>query len=169
MARSRIHRAPAALMVVVLLAMPAAGCGSAGTSSGDDSGCDHWCGNGSATVTFGGTTTRITGGGCYDRGAEGVDARFGDWHGIAGVSSYLAVLAYRAGGPTAPPEATPAIPPAVPTPTGHPAPVVSGAVAGTPFILGEDAVVTLNASGTGSFSGTDVNDGFAVTGTFNCG
>jgi hypothetical protein len=167
MARFRI-RAPATLLVVVLLATLAGGCGSS-SGTDDGTGCEHWCGNGSATVTLRGVTTEITGGGCYDFGAEGVDARFGDWQDDTSLTPYLTVTAYRAGGPTPPPEVTPAIPPLVPTPTGHPTPKVMGAIPGVPFILGEDAVVTLSASGRGTFSGVDVNEGFAVTGTFNCG
>jgi hypothetical protein len=160
-------RAVAALLVAVLLATLAGGCGSSGAGGSPD--CEHWCGNGSAVVTLRGTTTQLTGGGCYDYGAEGVDARFGDWQDASSLTGYLTVTAYRPGGPTPPPEMTPAIPPLVPTPTGHPSPTVMGAIPGVPFILGEDAVVTLSASGRGTFSGVDVNEGFAVTGTFDCG
>jgi hypothetical protein len=80
------------------------------------------------------------------------------------VSSYLRLKAYRAGGPTPAPAATPA----VPGDNGNFSPTVDGSVRGIPFILGEDAVVTLNAGGTGSFSGADVNGYGPVTGTFNC-
>ena len=148
-----------ALALIAALAVVAIGLGN-GTST--DSSCDHWCGNGTATVTMAGVATTISGGGCYDVGAAGVDVRFGDWQGLQGLSSYLMLVAYRVGGPTA--AATP-----VPAPSEHLSPNIIGSVNGTPFILGSDAVVTLNASGAGSFSGTDVNGYGAVKGTFNCG
>jgi hypothetical protein len=148
-----------ALALIVALAVVAIGLGS-GTST--DSSCDHWCGNGSATVTMAGVATTISGGGCYDLGAAGVDVRFGDWQSLQGLSGYLMITAYRAGGPTA--AATPAA-----NPSDHLSPTVQGSVNGTPFILGPDAGVTLNASGIGSFSGTDVNGYGAVKGTFICG
>ncbi|MFI5258428.1 MAG: hypothetical protein ACHQ01_02285 [Candidatus Limnocylindrales bacterium] len=165
----RIRRASLALALVTAVAAVAAGCGSSSvaTSGPGGSGCDYWCGNGSATVTIGSTTTSISGGGCYDGGSAGVDARFGDW-GPTGIGDYLTLIAYRAGGPTPTPVATTTGPPAGPTPTGHPSPNVSGSVNGTPFVLGTDTVVSLGANGAGSFSGTDLNGIGRVKGTFTC-
>jgi hypothetical protein len=163
-----IRHALLGLSLLVVLAGFAAGCDAASSPTDDAGGssCDHWCGNGSAMVTLGGVTTAMFGGGCYDGGSAGVDARFGDWQDLTGqVSSYLSVKAYHAGGPTPAPAATPD----EPGDTGHFSPTVSGSVPGIPFSLGEDTVVTLNAGGTGSFSGTDVNGYGPVTGTFNCG
>jgi hypothetical protein len=166
MARSRIP-ASAALLVLALVVMPAGGCGSSGTEG--TAGCEHWCGNGSATVTLRGATTQLSGGGCYDYGAEGVDSRFGNWWDETSLTGFLLVTAYRVGGPTPTPEVTPAVPLPFATPTGHPAVTVAGATGDQPFILDENAVVTLSASGRGTFSGVDVNEGFTVTGTFDCG
>ena len=164
----QVRHALLVLLVLALLAGFAAGCDAASSSTAGqgDSGCDHWCGNGSAAGTVGGVTTGISGGGCYDAGADGIEARFGDWQGISGgASGALALTVYRAGGPTPAPVATPAVPDA----TNHFSPTVSGSARGTPFVLGEDTSVTINAGGTGSFSGTDVNGFGPVTGTFNCG
>lgn len=166
----RTRRASLALALVAALAVVAAGCdsGSAATGGPGDSGCDHWCGNGSATVTIDSTTTPVSGGGCYDGGSAGVDARFGDW-GPNGIGDYLTLIAYRTGGPTPTPAPTPSAPPAGPTATGHPSPTVSGSVNGSPFVLGPDTVVALGANGSGSFSGTDLNGSGLVKGTFTCG
>lgn len=165
MARARIRRAPLVLAVFVALAAIAAGCGGGSSSSTDASNgtfsCEHWCGNGSAVVTLGGATIKISGGGCYDRGSEGVDARFGSWQDGSG-PSYLALTAYRVGGSTPTPEVQ--FPGA--TATDHASPTVSGSVGGNPFIL--DATVTLDANGAGSFSGIDVNGSGPVKGTFTC-
>jgi hypothetical protein len=163
----RTRRVSLALALVAALAVMAAGCdsGSAASVGPGYSGCDHWCGNGSATVTIGSTTTSISGGGCYDGGSAGVDARFGDW-GPTGTGDYLTLIAYRTGGPTPTPAPTPS---AGPTATGHPSPNVSGSVNGSPFVLGTDTVVSLGADGTGSFSGTDLDGSGLVKGTFNCG
>jgi hypothetical protein len=163
----RVRHALLGLLLLVVLAGSAAGCDAASSPTGDagGSGCDHWCGDGSAIVTLGGVTTVVSGGGCYDGGPSGIDARFGDWQDLSGeVSSYLTLTIYRAGGPTPTPAATPA----VPADTGHFSPTVSGSVRGIPFILGEDTSVTLDAGGRGSFSGTDVNGYGRVTGTFTC-
>jgi hypothetical protein len=149
----------AALAAIAALAVFALGLGTGGST---DSGCDHWCGNGTATVTMSGVTTTISGGGCYDVGAAGVDVRFGDWQGLEGLSSYLMLVTYRAGGATA--AATP-----TPAPSEHLSPNIIGSVNGKPFILGSDAVVALSADGQGSFSGTDVNGYGPVRGTFTCG
>ncbi len=169
MAGIRMRRASVGLAALVVLAFVAAGCvtGTASTDNPDAAGCDQWCGNGSATVTVSGTTTTISGGGCYNAGAAGYDIRFGDWQGLEGLSSYLALTAYMAGGPTPPPAPT-TNPLAAPTPTGHASPIASGSVAGNPFVLGDDAVVTLNANGTGTFSGTDLDGAGVVTGTYTC-
>ena len=167
MAAVRVRHALFGLLVLAVLAGFTAGCDTASspTDASGSSGCDHWCGNGAATVTLGGITSAMSGGDCYDGGSTVIDARFGDWQGLSGgVSSYLALTIYRAGGPTPAPVATPAVPGA----TNHFSPTVAGSVRGIPFILGEDTVVTLNAGGTGSFSGTDVNGYGSVNGTFNC-
>jgi len=96
--------------------------------------------------------------------AAGVDARFGDWS-PNGTGDYLTLTAYRTGGATPTPAATLASPGA----SEYPSPNVTGSVAGSPFILGPDTVVTLAADGAGSFSGTDLNGGGLVKGTFTCG
>ena len=155
--------AMAALLVVALFI--------AGLSLGSSSegiACLQWCGEGSATVTFGGTTTTIAGGGCADWGVEGMDARFGDWRGVAGLASYLEVQGRRAGGPTPTPARTSHYPVGA-TETQYPSTPVSGSVNGVPFVLDASAVVTFNSDGTGSFFGNDMNDGGPVSGTFVCG
>jgi hypothetical protein len=162
----RTRRAPLAIGALLALAALAAGCASGSSPTGGNggsAGCDHWCGNGSATVTIGAATTTISGGGCYDGGSAGVDARFGDW-GPNGTGDYLEATAYRAGGPTPTPAATLSNPSA----SEYPSPNVSGNVGGNPFILGPDTIVTLTADGTGSFSGTDLNGAGLVKGTFSC-
>ncbi|MGD0123636.1 MAG: hypothetical protein ABSC46_13920 [Candidatus Limnocylindrales bacterium] len=173
----QIRRTSAAVAIVAVLVLITAGVALIPPSSqpattdtgapGVDTGCDHWCGNGSAVVSIGGVTTTITGGGCYDQGSDGYDIRFGDWQGLQGVSSYLALTAYRAGGPTP----TPAIttnPLAAPSATDHATPLVSGSVGGSPFVLGDDTVITFNTDGTGSFSGTDLNGAGLIKGTYRC-
>ena len=176
----RSRRARLLLTILVALAMGAAGCNSASSPNVDQNGtCDHWCGSGSATATMAGATTTILGGGCYDQGSAGVDARFGDWQSLQGASDYLELIAFRAGGatpapvptplPTASPQVSPqASPQASPNATEHPGDSVSGAVDGSAFILGTDTVVTLNADGTGSYHGTDDNGAGVVSGTFSC-
>ena len=170
MRRSRFRRASFALALLAVVAVSAAGCDTATpptTGQGGDSGCDHWCGNGSASVTIGGATTTISGGSCFDTGATGYDIRFGDWQGLQGISSYIALTAYRVGGPTPTPAPTPN-PQATPGATDHASALVTGSVGGDPFVLGNDTVVTLNADGTGSFSGTDVNGAGPIKGTYRC-
>ena len=119
-----------------------------------------------ARVTVGGVTATISGGGCYDAGAAGIDARFGDW-GNAGIGDYVTVSGYRVGGPTPTPAPTVAAL-AVPSATGHLNVAVDANVAGQPVVLDTDATVTFAADGTGSFSGTDLNGSGKVSGTFNC-
>ena len=175
-APERVRRTSAALGVLAVLALVLAGTAAVaiqgtpaatpGPQNGDTT-CEHWCGNGSAAVTIGGVTTTITGGGCYDQGSAGYDIRFGDWQGLQGVSSYLALTAYRAGGPTPTPAITPN-PLAAPSATDHFAPDVNGSVSGSPFVLGDDTVITFNADGTGSFSGTDLNGAGLIKGTYRC-
>jgi hypothetical protein len=169
----RFRRAPLLLTILVALAMGAAGCNSGASTNVDKNGiaCDHWCGSGSATATMAGATTTILGGGCYDQGSAGVDARFGDWQSLQGASDYLEVLAFRSGGATPTPVPTPvptASSQASPSATEHPGDSVSGAVDGSAFILGTDTVVTLNADGTGSYHGTDDNGAGLISGTFTC-
>jgi len=177
MTRTQMRRTRVAVAILAVLAVVLAGTALLSTSGGQaatpadvpngDAGCDHWCGNGSAVVTIGGTTTTVSGGGCYDQGSAGYDIRFGDWQGLHGVSSYLAVTAYRAGGPTPTPAITPN-PQAAPSATDHASPLVSGSVGGNPFVLGGDTVVVFNADGTGSFSGTDLNGADLIKGTYSC-
>ncbi len=164
----RTSRIPVAL--ILGLALLVGGCGSSSSPTadgvGDSAGCDHWCGNGSARVTVGGVTATITRGGCYDTGAAGIDARFGDW-GNTGVAEYLTVSGYRVGGPTPTPEPT-TNPLASPTATDHLNVAVDASVAGQNLVLDTDAMVTFAPDGTGSFSGTDLNGAGKVTGTFSC-
>ena len=158
-----------ALILALGLALVGGGCGSSSnstTNGGGGAGCEHWCGNGSARVTIGGVTATITGGGCYDTGAAGIDARFGDW-GNTGIADYLAVSGYRVGGATPTPAPT-RNPLAAPTATGHPDIAVDASVAGQNVVLDTSAVVTFAPDGTGSFSGTDLNGAGKVTGTFSC-
>jgi hypothetical protein len=162
-----------ALALLAALVAVTSGCdsGSSPTApSANGPGCDKWCGSGTATVTFVGATTKISGGGCYDGGSAGFDIRFGDWQGLSGTSSYLQLTAYRDGGPTPTPAAT-ANPAAAPTATDHPSVIASGSVGGDPFVLvaSSDTVVSFRADGTGSFSGNDVNGNGTVQGTFACG
>lgn len=166
----RFRRATLLLAAVVAVAAFSAGCGPGSPATGDQNGvsCDHWCGDGSATATIGDATTAILDGGCYDRGSAGVDARFGDWQGLEGSSDYLEVVAFRAGGATPTPVVTANSHPS-PNATEYPGDSVSGSVNGTPFVLGQDTVVTLKADGTGSFSGTDDSGAGRVSGTFSCG
>jgi hypothetical protein len=177
MTGTQIRRTSAAIAIIAVLVLITAGVALIPPSSqpattdtgapGVDTGCDHWCGNGSAVVTIGGVTTNITGGGCYDQGSAGYDIRFGEWQGLQGVSSYLALTAYRAGGPTPTPAITPN-PLAAPSATDHATPLVNGSVGGSPFVLGDDTVITFNADGTGSYSGTDLNGAGLIKGTYRC-
>lgn len=170
--RVRTSRIPIALALG--LALLVGGCGSSSNSAangggdggGDGGGCDHWCGNGSARVTVSGVTATVTGGGCYDTGAAGIDARFGDW-GNTGVADYLTVSGYRVGGPTPTPAPT-TNPLASPTATGHLNVAVDASIAGQNLVLDTTAIVTFAPDGTGSFSGTDLNGAGKVTGTFSC-
>ena len=157
---------PLALALVVVAGIVAAfAIGLSGGGGSPDAtinfDCGHWCGNGTATANFGGKSAAISGGGCYDTGTDGIDARFGDWQGVQGVSSYLQLTIYPAGyaAPTAEPGA-------VDTPTYET--IVTGSIDGSPFVLGPDAVIRYTADGTGSYSGTDVNGGGEATGTFTC-
>lgn len=159
-------RLPIALLLVLAGALAGCDAGTSGSGSTDGAnGCDRWCGNGSATVTIGGSTQSISGGGCVDGGLAGVDARFGDWRSVNGLSSYLMLIAYRPGTPT--PTPGPTLAPDT-APTGPAAPSVIGSANGQPFALGPGTVVAIAANGTGSFSGTDVNGYGPVTGTFSC-
>jgi hypothetical protein len=176
-APDQVRRTSVALGVIAVLALILAGTAAVATQSGQGAtsadapnvanGCEHWCGNGWAVVTIGGTTTTISGGGCYDQGSAGYDIRFGDWQGLQGVSSWMGLTAYRAGGPT--PTPVPTVNPiAAPSATDHPSPIGGGGVNGNDFVLGPGSTVVFNADGTGSFSGTDVNGAGLVTGTYRC-
>ena len=159
----QLSRRPLALLVVVAIAL--AGCSSG--ASPTDNRCDKWCGNGSATVSFGGATEKLSGGGCVDGGAAGIDARFGDWLGVTGVSGYLMLVVYR------PDTSTPSAAPTTlasgsPNDSATAEPEVVGSVNGQPFIFGSDAVVSITPDDTGAFSGTDVNGLGIASGTFSC-
>ena len=170
MTLARFRRAAPILVLLLAFAAVVAACGSGAAPGLDQNGipCDHWCGQGSATVTVGGQTSTISGGGCYDQGSEGVDVRFGDWQGLEGDSGYLQLIAFRIGGPTPTPVVT-ANPSANPYATEYPGDTVDGSVNGTPFVLGTDTVVTLKADGNGTFQGTDLDGAGVVSGTFSCG
>jgi hypothetical protein len=154
----------------IAFSLVAAACGSSAatptTAVDIGPGCDHWCGNATANVTFAGSSETISGGGCYDTGADGIDVRIGDWQGTTGIDDYLMLLGWLPGGATP----GPATAPPGPVETDVPAsPDVAGSVYGTPFILGPDAVVTFTSATSGTFSGTDVNGSGQVTGSFTCG
>jgi hypothetical protein len=163
--RARTNRTPRTLALALGLALVIGGCGSSSGSTPTNSICEHWCGNGSARVVVGGVTTSINGGGCYDTGAAGIDARFGDWV-EGGIGDYLMVGGYRAGGPTPTPASTANL--ARPSATDHPSIALDASVGGQPLVLDASALVTFAANGTGSFSGTDLNGAGRVTGTFTC-
>lgn len=154
----------AALISIAALAASLAACGSSAppvaTPNGD---CGHWCGHASASVTFVGQTTTISGGGCYDGGAEGMDVRIGDWQG-EGAGDYLMLIGYRPGEPTPAPTATP-----TDDEDEGLTPPVSGSVGGVPFILDNTATVTFTSANAGTFSGDDVNGYGPVKGSFTCG
>lgn len=164
--RLRRSRLQIALLLVLTAAVAGCDAGTSGSGGTDGAnGCDRWCGSGSATVTIGGATQSVSGGGCVDGGLAGVDARFGDWRSVNGLSSYLMLIAYRPGTPT--PTPGPTLGPDA-APTGPASPAVIGSANGQPFALGPAAIVAIAANGTGSFSGTDVNGYGPVTGTFSC-
>jgi len=166
--RSRKNSSLRALALGVAVALVAAACGNATSTPDTTTNCEHWCGNGSARVTVAGTTAAVTGGGCYDAGPAGIDARFGDW-GNNGVGDFVSVTGYRTGGPTPTPAPTSTNSSAQPgaDATDHPGVAVDGSVSGVPFVL-TTAQVTFAADGTGSFSGTDQNGSGDVSGTFSC-
>jgi len=121
--------------------------------------CGPWCGNGSATVTiaqyrYHDLQRRLP----TTAGSAGVDARFGDWSPKWDGRLPDSSPPLDTGGATPTPAATLASPGA----SEYPSPNVTGSVAGSPFILGPDTVVTLAADGAGSFSGTDLNGGGLV-------
>jgi hypothetical protein len=175
MPRSRLARAPLGVAALIALMAIAGACSL--NSGGNDApqnpvDCQHWCGSGSARVTIAGAATTISGGGCYDQGSAGVDARFGEWEDDSDQISYLALTVYRSGGPTPPPAPTavprPTGPGISPEPTNPPVYNVSGSVGGNPFILDVGAAVSLDASGHGSFSGDDIDCAGTISGTFSC-
>ena len=177
MTRSRRRRAPLVLLIAIGVLAAACGSGPAGGAGANQANCEHWCGHGTATVTIDGTTTKISGGGCYDQGSDGVDVRFGDWM-DDGPIDYLSLTVYRAGGPTPPPadtqppeETDPAAPTGLgplPEPTGTPEYNVTGSVNGNPFILDVGASAALGSDGKGTYSGTDIDGAGQVSGTFSC-
>jgi hypothetical protein len=163
--RRRPSPLPLALAGLVIIGIVAAfaigaGGGTAAPQATFNVDCGHWCGSGTATISFGGSSSQVTGGGCYDTGATGIDARFGDWLGVQGVSDYLQLTI---------------LPPGLASPTPDEngdspvyEPIVTGSINGSPFVLGPDAVIRYTADGTGSFTGTDLNGGGAASGTFTC-
>lgn len=160
--RQRISPLPlvlAAMVVVGIVAALAVGVGNGSSSPADTggAGCQHWCGSGTATVSYGGSSAAISGGGCYDAGPAGLQANFGDWQGLQGVSDYLSLVIFLPGRPSPTPDEN-----------GQPPTIVTGSINGDPFLLGPDVVIGYTADGTGSFSGTDVNGGGEATGTFTC-
>jgi hypothetical protein len=164
-ARRRINPLPVVLAGIVIIGIVAAfamgaGGGTAGPQATFNVDCEHWCGSGTATISFGGSSSAVTGGGCYDTGAAGIDARFGDWLGVQGVSDYLQLTIRPVS------LASPTLDSAGDTPIYEP--IVTGSINGSPFVLGPDAVIRYTADGTGSFSGTDLNGGGSATGTFTC-
>ena len=161
--RTRFGHIPLALLIVA--AMAVSGCSSG--ASPTENRCDNWCGNGSATVTFGGATEQLSGGGCFDGGAAGIDARFGDWLNITGTSGYLQLVVYRPG-PSTSAAAPTTLASGSPDDSANAEPTVIGSVHGQPFILGSDAVVSITLDDTGSFTGTDVNGQGVASGTFSC-
>jgi len=170
-----LRRSGPSLLVLALLVAVAAVAGACASSAPPanvelPADCQYWCGSGSARVTIGGTTTTIAGGGCYDQGSDGVDVRFGDWEDDSDQLSYLALTAYRTGGPTPPPTPTAAPIPsgASPGQTEPPEYNVSGSVDGNPFILDVGASVTLDQAGKGAFSGIDIDGAGLIKGTFTC-
>ena len=161
--RIRLSRLPLALLLVAAVAVEGCGSGAPGpVGPQGPTDCDKWCGSGSATVTFGGATQTISGGGCFDDGSAGIDARFGDWQGVSGgTGGFLTLIVYRPGGPT--PVAIPSGPDAEAA-----APTITGSVMGQPFVLGPGAVVAITPDDTGTFSGVDVNGLGPASGTFRC-
>jgi hypothetical protein len=163
--RPRINPLPLAIAGVLIIGIAAvvaigAGNGTAEPQQTFVNDCGHWCGTGTATISFGDNSGKATGGGCYDTGTtDGIDARFGDWQGIQGVANYLtlSILPASAPDPTAENGETPMY-----------NPVVSGSLDGRPFVLGPDTVIRYTADGTGTFSGTDMNGGGTAGGTFTC-
>jgi hypothetical protein len=162
--RTRPSRLPLALLLGVAVA--AGGCGSGPSGAGGHQAsidCEKWCGSGSATVTFGGVSQTISGGGCFDDGSAGIDARFGDWQGLSGgTGGYLTLIVHRPGSsmPAATLASGPDAEPAAPT--------ITGSVRGQPFVLGPGAVAAITPDDTGSFSGVDVNGLGSASGTFRC-
>jgi hypothetical protein len=149
-----------ALALLLALAIALQGCGSSPPATVS---CEKYCGNGSATVTFGGVTEHLSGGACVDGGPAGIDAKFGDWQGVTnGASGFLELTAYR------PSSTQAAAPSGSAIDSGSASPTVDGSVSGQPFILAPGAVVAITPDDTGSFSGTDVNGGGQASGTFSC-
>jgi hypothetical protein len=164
--RPRVSPLPLAIAGVAIIGIVAAFAIGAGNGNAVPqptlvNDCSHWCGTGTATITFLGNSGTVSGGGCYDTGTtDGIDARFGDWQGIAGLTNYLSLYILPA------PLANPTLDENGATPMYDP--VVSGSLDGSPFVLGPDVVIRYSADGTGTFSGTDMNGGGTASGTFTC-
>jgi hypothetical protein len=152
----------ARLAATAVLSMGLAACSSSLATPTSD--CGDYCGNASARVTFVGNTTTISGGGCHDNGAAGIEVRIGDWQ-AEGAGDFLIVTGYPAGGSTPAPTAVATDDSGLPIPS-YP---VAGSVGGIPFTLDESAVVTFTSATAGTFSGEDVNGYGPVTATFTCG
>lgn len=103
-------------------------------------------GNGSATVTIGGSNVTLSGGRCDDGGTVGVDVRFGDPSSAS--ADWVIALVHHGG-------------------SGKP--IASGRVGGKLFVLGADATGTIGDDGKGAFSGTDSAGGNGkISATFSC-
>jgi hypothetical protein len=149
-------------ILAAAVSFAAVGCASAAPTPSFD--CGHWCGNASATVTYGGQSGRIDGGGCYNAGSAGIDVRIGDWQG-EGTGDFLMLEGYAPGGPTPAPTV------AATDDSGNPVPTatVTGSFAGTPFTVVTNSAVKFTSATGGTFSGTDVNGNGPVSGAFTCG
>jgi hypothetical protein len=160
--RLRLARLLAGAAACIGLAAGLAACSSAGPTPTTD--CGDYCGDASATVSFLGNKATISGGGCQDKGAAGIEVRIGDWQ-AEGTGDFLILTGYLAGGPTPQPTPVPTDDSGLPLPS-YP---VAGSVGGVPFTLDQTAVVTFASATSGTFSGDDVNGYGPVSGTFTCG
>jgi hypothetical protein len=101
-------------------------------------------GGGSATITIGGSATKVSNGACVDGGSVGVDIRFGDPSGTG--TDWIVGLVHRDGSPG----------------------LVSGSVGSKLFVL-DPATATIGSDNKGTFSGTDKAGGNgAISATFTC-
>src|SRR5512143_2494691 len=74
--RRRMNPVPLVLAAVVALGIIGAMAAGLGRGGGDQAAatfnvdCQHWCGSGTATISFGGSSATVSGGGCWDSGAD---------------------------------------------------------------------------------------------------